>query len=152
MENLFERAGGHYVDMGSTSLIASGAVGIRSGVVPTAYTASGLRLSDGSEISADAIVFCTGYADKNLSEVATSVFGSGGEQLAEKMDGTWGLDSEGEVRGLWKRQEAVEQFWIMGGFTSQHRFYSKFLALQLKAALEGALPAAYRETPAGYGA
>lgn len=133
--------------MGQTALIADGQVKIKSGVTPSAFTARGVMLSDGSELVVDAIVWCTGYADKNVRAVSPSVLGEGGADLAARMDATWQLDSEGEVRGLWKRQLNIDNFWITGGFTSQHRYYSRFLAIQLKAALQGKLPPAYRETP-----
>lgn len=134
-------------DMGQTALLAEGKVAVKSGVTPVSYTANGMKLSDGTELASDAIIWCTGYADKNVRQVSPSVFGEGGEQLAAKMDATWQLDKEGEIRGLWKRQLNVDNFWIMGGFTSQHRYYSRFLAIQIKAALAGILPPAYRKVP-----
>ena len=149
LQHLLERCGGHFVDQGkATSLIASKKVGIKSGIYPTSYTSTGLQLNDGTMLSADAIIWCTGYADKNVKEVASSIFGNSGDvDIANKMDATWQLDREGEIRGLWKRQKYIENFWLMGGFTSQQRYHSKFLALQIKAVLEGVLPEAYRETP-----
>ena len=148
MQHLLERCGGHYIDHGdAVSLIASKQVAVKSGVSPTSYTAHGLSLSDGSSLSADAIIWCTGYADTDVRHTAASVFGQGGEKLAQRMDASWRLDAEGELRGLWKRHEQVEAFWLAGGFTSQQRFYSRFLAMQIKAALEGVLPEAYRGVP-----
>jgi hypothetical protein len=144
--NLYERGGGHYVDMGAMELIAKKEVGVRSGVFPVAYTEKGMTLSDGSEVEADAIVWCTGFADRNVKTAAPSVFGKGGEEIAERMDGTMGLDAEGEVRGIWKRQRDVDNFWVFGGTTIHHRYCSKFVALQLKASVEGFLPPAYLET------
>ena len=57
------------------------------------------------------------------------------------------IDSEGEVRGMWKRHLRMENYWVMGGYTQQHRWHSRTVALQIKAALEGILPPAYRKTP-----
>lgn len=71
----------------------------------------------------------------------------GAREIASRLDGTWGIDEEGEIRGMWKRHSRMDNFWIMGGFTSQHRWFSRTLALQIKAKLEGVLPPAYRETP-----
>lgn len=133
--------------MGQTELIAEGKVKIKSGVTPSAFTTRGLILSDGTELAVDAIIWCTGYADKNVRTVSGSVLGAGGAELAARMDATWQLDSEGEVRGMWKRQLNIDNFWITGGFTSQHRYYSRFLAIQLKATIGGKLPTAYRDTP-----
>jgi hypothetical protein len=148
MHNLLERAGGHYVDMKGfcrgTDIVADGLVAVKSGVTPVSYTKDGLKLSDGSEVKADAILWCTGMDDRDARVTAAQTFGKGGDAIANKMDATWALDKEGEVRGLWKRQRDVKNFWVMGGFTSQQRYHSKTLALQLKAAVEGFLPEAYR--------
>ncbi|KAI9010547.1 hypothetical protein DFJ74DRAFT_684858 [Hyaloraphidium curvatum] len=147
MHNLLERAGGHYVQMpGATEMIAEGKVAVKSGVFPVAYTAKGLKMNDGSEIETDAILWATGFSDKNARNVAARAFGKGGEEIGKRMDATWCVDAEGEVRGLWKRQRDVDNFWVMGGFTSQQRYYSKFLALQIKGALEGILPEPYLDT------
>jgi hypothetical protein len=67
--------------------------------------------------------------------------------IAERLEGTWGLDAEGEVRGMWKRNRKIDKFWVMGGYTQQHWWHSRTLALQIKAALAGILPPAYRNTP-----
>ena len=140
--HLLERGGGHYVDTGATALLAQGKASFKAGVEPVAYTATGLRLSDSTTVAADAIVWCTGFADKDARDTAAEIF-----KTPLPLDATWGVDSEGEIRGMWKRHLRVEGFWVMGGFTQQHRWYSRLLALQIKAAVEGVLPPAYRETP-----
>lgn len=149
MHHLLERAGGHYVDTGATQLLADGHCGIKANVEPVAFIERGIRFSDGSEMDVDAIVWCTGFADTDLRSVTSDVLGGGldAEDIASRLDATWGLDEEGEIRGLWKRQMNIDDYWLMGGFTSQHRWHSKTLALQIKAKLEGILPPAYRKTP-----
>lgn len=149
LHNLLERAGGHYVDTGGVNLIAEGKSSVRANVEPVAYTASGLKLSDGSELETDVVIWCTGFSDKNVQETSAEILGGNKEarDIASRLDGTWGLDAEGEIRGMWKRHLNVENFWVMGGFASQHRWHSRTLALQLKAAVEGILPPAYRATP-----
>ncbi|KAK4864839.1 hypothetical protein LT330_001462 [Penicillium expansum] len=173
MQNLIERAGGHYVDIGGTKLLEEGKAGIKANVEPVAYTSTGLRFSDGSYVDVDAVIWCTGFADKDVRETAAGILGgspsqtSGGAQngknsmdgeangkqkfgpheIAVRIDATWGVDSEGEIRGLWKRQSRLDGFWVMGGYTQQHRWHSRTLALQIKAAIEGILPPAYLDTP-----
>lgn len=71
----------------------------------------------------------------------------GPENIAARLDATWNLDEEGEIRGMWKRHLNMENYWVMGRYTQQHRWHSRTLALQIKAALEGILPPAYRDTP-----
>ncbi|EKJ72956.1 hypothetical protein FPSE_06852 [Fusarium pseudograminearum CS3096] len=154
--NLVERAGGHYVDTGGTELLAQGRAGVKAGVEPVAFTGTGLIFSDGSTTDADAVIWCTGYADHDVRNMAVEILRGdegvhddstlGPQEIAARVDATWGVDSEGEIRGMWKRHPRLENYWIMGGFTQQHRWYSRVLALQIKAALEGILPEAYRES------
>lgn len=68
-------------------------------------------------------------------------------EIAEKLDPTWGVDVEGEVRAMWKRHRWVENYWTVGRHAQHHRWHSRTVALQIKAELEGILPPAYRETP-----
>jgi hypothetical protein len=144
--HIFERCGGHFVDIGSgIELLVTEKVGIKSGVSPASYTSSGLKFSDGSTLDADAIIWCTGFKDVDVRHSIFEILGDGAEAIQNKMDATWSVDAEGEVRGMWKRHANVDNFWIMGGGTAQHRWYSKVVALQIKGALEGILPAAYRE-------
>jgi hypothetical protein len=142
MHNLIERAGGHYVDVGGTALLSEGKAGVKAGVEPVGYTATGLRFSDGTTVDADAVVWCTGFADTDARSMVAEIV-----KTELPVDATWGIDEEGEIRGMWKRQLLVDNYWIMGGYTQQHRFHSRTLALQIKAALEGLLPPAYRDTP-----
>ncbi|KAK3306767.1 uncharacterized protein B0T15DRAFT_492292 [Chaetomium strumarium] len=159
--HLVERAGGHYIDIGGTKLIAERRVGLKAGVEPVAYTETGLRFSDGSTADADVVVWCTGFADKDARRTAAEILGGGSAgtrdevgpnvlgpvEIAARLDATWGVDAEGEIRGMWKRQLRVDNYWIMGGHTQQHRWYSRILALQIKAEKEGILPPAYRDSP-----
>ncbi|KAJ4397786.1 hypothetical protein N0V93_002023 [Gnomoniopsis smithogilvyi] len=163
MHHLLERGGGHFNDIGEgVAMIEDGRVKVKGGVEPVGYTARGLRFSDGSEVEADAVVWCTGFKDKER-EVTAEVLGGkmfvesgeGGEgekvvgpaDVAARRDAVWGVDKEGEVRGAFKRHLKVDNYWIFGGTTAQHRFYSKIIALQIQAALDGVLPEAYREEP-----
>ncbi|KAK0744847.1 hypothetical protein B0T21DRAFT_447951 [Apiosordaria backusii] len=159
MYHLLEKGGGHYVDIGGTEVIAKGEVDVISGVEPVAYTETGLRFSDGRIVEADAIVWCTGFADKNGRDTAFEILGGynlvdgqeeesnllGPREIASRIDATFGVDDEGEIRGFWKRQLGIDNFWFMGGQTQHHRYHSKTVALQIKAELEGVLPPAYRK-------
>ncbi|KAH7026715.1 uncharacterized protein B0I36DRAFT_424358 [Microdochium trichocladiopsis] len=164
MHNLVERAGGHYMDHGGTKLIVDGHVKVTAGVEPVAYTSTGVKFSDGSTMDVDAIIWCTGYSDTNVQEVALEILGGGSTtngtsaggsgdvlgpaEIAARVEPTWAVDLEGEIRGLWKRHAQLDDnFWITGGYTSLHRWHSRTLALQIKAALEGILPPAYRKVP-----
>ncbi|KAJ5894696.1 monooxygenase [Penicillium taxi] len=158
---ILERAGGHYIDVGGTKVLETGQAGVKANVEPVAFTTGGLRFSDGSTVDADAVVWCTGFV-VNVGETAAEIFGGSSDtsvnadesehllgplEIASRLDSTWGVDVEGEIRGVWKRHLRLDNFWTTGGQTQQHRWHSRTLALQLKAALEGVLPPAYRRTP-----
>ena len=54
--------------------------------------------------------------DIGADEETKSVFGP--RQMTDRLEGTWGLDEEGEVRAcMWKRQQTLDNFWAMGGHT-----------------------------------
>jgi putative flavoprotein involved in K+ transport len=110
---LFRRGAGYYIDVGASQLIIDGSIKVRSRVGVDAITELGLRLSDGSALKADVIVYATGYdRAKNPAwqvlpnEVRDSVgviygYGSG----VRGDPGPW----DGELRNLWKptRQHAL---------------------------------------------
>lgn len=157
--HLAECGGGHYVDVGGTQLIAEGKVAVRGRVEPMGYTQSGLRLSDGSQLDVDAVIWCTGFADKDVRATASDLLGApdpdtidddsvlNPQEIAARLDASWGVDAEGEIRGVWKRHLRMENYWVMGGVIQHQRWWSRPMAQQIKLALEGNLPLAYRDTP-----
>ncbi|KAI1319509.1 hypothetical protein F5Y16DRAFT_101419 [Xylariaceae sp. FL0255] len=161
--HLIERNGGHYLDVGGTDLIADGKVQVRGFVEPIAYTTDGLRLSDNSLLTADAVIWCTGYADKDARLTASESFGSldpdeingknilSPQDIPARLDALLGVDEEGEVRGMAKRHLRLENYWIIGGGLSHQRWWSKHMVQQIKLSLEGSLPPAYRDTPVPQG-
>ncbi len=134
------RGSGYYIDVGASELIANGSIKLKSGVDVAEITKDGVKLSDGSELPADLIVYATGYGSMN-GWAARLI----SQEVADRVGKCWGLGSatrkdpgpwEGELRNMWKptRQEAL---WFHGGNLHQSRHYSRFLALQLKARMEG---------------
>jgi len=134
------RGSGYYIDVGASELIADRKIKLKSGVEVSEITPTGVKLSDGSELPADLIVYATGYGSMNgwAAQLIS-------KEVADKVGKCWGLGSntkkdpgpwEGELRNMWKptRQEAL---WFHGGNLHQSRHYSKYLALQMKARLEG---------------
>jgi hypothetical protein len=95
---IFERQGGHYLDVGISQKVCDGLIKVKSDAAPMEYTKTGLRFDDGSELEADVIVFCTGYEGNMRLMVAEIV----GQEVANKLEEYWHLDREGEVRGAWK--------------------------------------------------
>ncbi len=133
------RGSGYYIDVGASELVADGKIRLAHGQVAE-VTPRGVKLEDGTELAADAIVFATGYSSMN--GWAEQLIG---KDVADKVGKCWGLGSgtpkdpgpwEGELRNMWKptRQEAL---WFHGGNLHQSRHYSQFLSIQLKARMEG---------------
>ena len=113
---------------------------IRNGVDVAEITEHGVTLSDGTELPADLIVYATGYGSMNgwIGKLVSPA-------MADKVGKVWGLGSdttkdpgpwEGEPRNMWKPTQQ-DNLWFQGGNLHQSRHYSQYLALQLKARMEG---------------
>jgi putative flavoprotein involved in K+ transport len=134
------RGSGYYIDVGASQLIIDRKVKLRSGVSIAEIKPDSVLLTDGTELPADLIVLATGYGSMNgwAAQLISP-------EVADKVGKVWGLGSEttkdpgpweGEQRNMWKptQQEAL---WFHGGNLHQSRHYSLYLALQLKARMEG---------------
>ncbi|MEQ8349615.1 MAG: NAD(P)/FAD-dependent oxidoreductase [Sneathiellaceae bacterium] len=139
------RGSGYYIDVGASQLIVDGEIKLAHGEVKE-ITESGVVLEDGTELPADLIVYATGYASMN-GWAADLI----GQDVADRVGKCWGLGSdttkdpgpwEGEERNMWKPTQQ-EGLWFHGGNLHQSRHYSQFLALQLKARMEGIPTAVY---------
>lgn len=140
MMQAMRTASGYYIDVGASELIAKGEIRVLSGAGVAGMTPEGLRLTDGRKVEADVVIACTGYQSMNES-VASVV----SRQAADATGPCWGLGSgirgdpgpwQGEPRNMWK-PTAVSNLWYHGGNLALSRFYSRFVALQLKARMEG---------------
>jgi putative flavoprotein involved in K+ transport len=144
------RGSGYYIDVGASELVANGSIKLKSGVTIERIKPRSVVLSDGTELPADLIVYATGYGSMNgwLADLISP-------EVADKVGKVWGLGSdtpkdpgpwEGELRNMWKPTQ-VPHLWFHGGNLHQSRHYSQFLALQLKARLEGLPTPVYRLAP-----
>ncbi len=144
------RGSGYYIDVGASELIANGSVNLKSGTTIERIGPTSVTLTDGSELPADLIVYATGYGSMNgwLAELISPA-------VADRVGKVWGLGSdtpkdpgpwEGELRNMWKPTQ-VPHLWFHGGNLHQSRHYSQFLALQLKARIEGIATPVYRLAP-----
>jgi putative flavoprotein involved in K+ transport len=133
------RGSGYYIDVGASDLVASGDVKLKNGAVDH-LSEDAVMMEDGTELPADLVVYATGYGSMNgwAADLISP-------EVAAKVGKCWGLGSdtkkdpgpwEGEQRNMWKptQQEAL---WFHGGNLHQSRHYSLYLALQLKARMEG---------------
>lgn len=86
-----------------------------------------LLLEDGTELPADEIIFATGYT--SMLETTKKILGN---DFANELKEVWGLDVEGELKSVWRRS-GHPGFWFAGGNLALCRYYSRMLALQIKA-------------------
>jgi putative flavoprotein involved in K+ transport len=144
------RGSGYYIDVGASELVANGSIKLRSGVSIERINPRSVTLSDGTELPADLLVYATGYGSMNgwLADLVSA-------EVADKVGKVWGLGSdtakdpgpwEGELRNMWKPTQ-VSKLWFHGGNLHQSRHYSEFLALQLKARMEGIPTPVYELAP-----
>ena len=133
------RGSGYYIDVGASQLIIDGQIKLKRGQVAS-VDKTGVTLGDGTHLDADLIVYATGYNSMN-GWVADLM----GQPMADRVGKVWGLGSattkdpgpwEGEERNMWKPTQQ-DHLWFHGGNLHQSRHYSQFLALQIKARMEG---------------
>lgn len=134
------RGSGYYVDVGASELLINGEIQLKSGTSVQEVRATSVTFSDGSEIEADLIVYATGYGPMN-GWAAKLI----SREVADKVGKCWGLGSdtakdpgpwERELRNMWKPTHQPG-LWFHGGAFQDSRAYSLYLALQLKARMEG---------------
>ena len=134
------RGSGYYIDVGACELVANGEIKLKSNVEIEEITETGVKFVDGTTLPADLIVYATGYGSMNgwAADLIS-------QEVADKVGKVWGLGSdtpkdpgpwEGEQRNMWKPTQQ-ENLWFHGGNLHQSRHYSLYLALQLKARMEG---------------
>tara|TARA_R110000772_G_scaffold14417_1_gene41656 strand:+ start:1351 stop:3084 length:1734 start_codon:yes stop_codon:yes gene_type:complete len=134
------RGSGYYIDVGASELVADGKIKLKTTTGVKEITEDSVIFDDDTELKADLIVYATGYGnmigwieDLISKEVADKVGicgGIGSETIHDP--GPW----EGESRNMWKPTQQ-DKLWFQAGNLYQARFYSRYLALQIKARMEG---------------
>ncbi|KAJ7049309.1 dimethylaniline monooxygenase [Mycena amicta] len=124
---MFERFGGFWLDVGCAALIRDGKVKVKQGVEPASYTADSIVFTDGSALEADIVVFATSY--NSIRDDLRPLFG---DAVIDKTSPLWGLDDEGELKGCY-RASGYPHLWFAAGNFAISRFFSKQLALEIKA-------------------
>ncbi len=133
------RGSGYYIDVGASELVADGKIKLKNGKVAR-LSEDAVVMEDGTELPADLVVYATGYNSMNgwAAELIS-------QEVADRVGKVWGLGSdttkdpgpwEGEQRNMWKPTQQ-DNLWFHGGNLHQSRHYSLYLALQLKARMEG---------------
>lgn len=118
------------LDVGSSERIIDGSIAVATGTVER-LNSTGVTLDSGQHVPADLIVLATGF--KNMRESARRIFGAA---IADRCGEVWGLDEEGELRSIW-RPSGHPGFRFTGGSLLYTRIFSRYLALQIAAALDG---------------
>jgi cation diffusion facilitator CzcD-associated flavoprotein CzcO len=126
--------GSYYIDVGCSAYIADGSIGVLQYADTNGFVAGGLEMKDGSIVPCDTVVLATGF--KNMQENIRAMFGDG---VADKVGKVWGFDEDYQMRAMWRRT-GQEGLWITGGALLDSRLFSRFMTLEIKAALEGILP------------
>ncbi|MGF7162620.1 cation diffusion facilitator CzcD-associated flavoprotein CzcO [Rhodoligotrophos appendicifer] len=127
--------GGYYIDVGCSELLIEKKIGLLQSEDTEGFDADGLRMKNGSSMPFDLVVLATGF-----ETMEASIRRLLGDEVADRVGPVWGFDEDQTMRNMWKRT-GQENFWIMGGAIIEARLFSRFLALQIKASLEGLLPA-----------
>lgn len=140
MMKAYRTGSGYYIDVGASQLIIDGRIRVVAGAGVARLLPGAVELEDGRRVAADAVIACTGY--RSMHETVAALVS---REAADRVGPCWGLGSgvpgdpgpwEGEPRNMWK-PTAEEALWFHGGNLALSRFYSKILALQLKARMEG---------------
>ena len=114
------KGGGYYFNVGCSELIAEGRISLEQ--------ASAL---DSLAQDADLVVLATGY--QGLEALVGRLFGG---EVAARVGPIWGFGDGQELRNLFQRTPQPGLWFIAGSF-AQCRIYSKYLAMQIKAADAG---------------
>jgi putative flavoprotein involved in K+ transport len=125
------RGGGYNLDAGSSELMIKGEIGLLQYENIERFCADGALMKDGSIVPADLIVLATGYYPQ--AELLRRALG---EEILERIGPVWGEDADGELSNMFKRTPQ-ENLWFIAGSLAQCRVYSKYMAVQIRAAEQG---------------
>lgn len=140
MMKAYRTGSGYYVDVGASQLIIDGEIAVKAGVEIDRLVPHGIRFRDGSELAADVVIQSTGF--QSMHEVVARIVS---REVGDAIGTCWGLGSgtrndpgpwHGELRNMYK-PVAQDNLWFQGGNLALSRFFSKFVALQIKARMEG---------------
>jgi len=140
MDHLLVRFGGHFMDHGASAKISAGKIKVQGDASIAVFTPTGLELMDGTELDADLVVFATGF-EKDMTPEAAKIVGP---EVASQLDEFFGVDEEGEARGAFKYC-GFPNIWMTGGGCAHARYFTRYVALQIKASTLGEPIEIYKE-------
>jgi len=125
----------YQIDIGASELIADGKIHLKQGVeLVEVRDGNTAVFSDGSELEVELIVFATGY--QQFWNHIRPALGT----AAAKIDKAYGRAADNEYANTWRRS-AQPGLWFGTGFIRMARFYTRFMAVLIKAIEEGVEPA-----------
>lgn len=125
--------GGFLLDVGAAQHIISGRVKVKHGVEVARLEPDSVVFTDGSSVAADVVIMAIGY--EGMRDTATQLLGP---DVVDKTPDVWGLDEEGEFRGIY-RPTGYPRLWYASGGFPQGRFLAQ--ALQILAIERGIVDA-----------
>ena len=141
MMKAYRTGSGYYVDVGASQLIIDGEIKVKPGVE--------IETADADRHPLRRRHRDRGRRDHPVDRLPVDARGGGADRLARgrptRIGTCWGLGSgtrddpgpwHGELRNMYKPM-AQEKLWFQGGNLALQRFFSKFVALQIKARMEG---------------
>jgi len=123
------RGGGYYFNVGASDLVVRGDVGLIQYHDIEGFTPAGLLMKDGRALDSALMVLATGY--KGPAHMVGEFFGA---EVAARVGQVWGFDdATQELANMWT-PTGQRGLWFTGGSFSQCRMYSRYIAVQVKAA------------------
>jgi putative flavoprotein involved in K+ transport len=124
----------YQIDIGASGLIADGSVGLRHGVEVAEVNGGTVTFTDGSTLDHVALIlFATGY--HQFWGHIKPALGTVGEMFGK----VYGRAEDGEYANTWRRS-SHPGIWFGTGFIRMARFYTRFMALLIKAIEVGIEP------------
>jgi cation diffusion facilitator CzcD-associated flavoprotein CzcO len=125
----------YQIDIGASELVADGKVRLKQGVeIAEIKDGNTVVFTDGSTLDADLIVFATGY-HQFWGHIKPTL-----GTVAARIDKAYGRAADNEYANVWRRS-AQPGLWFGTGFIRMARFYTRFMAVLIKAIEEGIEPA-----------
>jgi cation diffusion facilitator CzcD-associated flavoprotein CzcO len=124
----------YHINIGAAELIADGKVHLKQGVeLVEIIDGTTAVFSDGSQLPVDVIVFATGY-HQFWGHIKPAL-----GTAAARVDKAYGRAADNEYANTWRRS-SQPGLWFATGFIRMARFYTRFMALLIKAIEEGIEP------------
>jgi cation diffusion facilitator CzcD-associated flavoprotein CzcO len=120
-----DKAGGYYHSTGGSEMIADGDIKVQQGEIASFEPGSVVKFKDGTTQKYDVVVFATGYT--GFPDMVRDTLG---EHCAQTFNPVWGLDEEGEIRGV-ARDSGIPNMYFSVGALAAGRLTSKIIALQI---------------------